>query len=292
MRTIAIVSALLGLIGTCPAAENGAGTPLNSSAPDRILKIWPSDAPGLIHPQAPETIGEGMRIRNVSVPELWVYLPKQPGTNRPAVMICPGGGFGHLSVGTHVQRAVQLFNDKGIVTIGLKYRTKYGKNDPAKDSLADCIQAMRQIRLHAKEWGIDQNNIGIQGYSAGGTVCINLLGHFDAGDPNSPNAVARESSRPDFIALMCPWPNQKPAAAYPILADPPPVFIASAEDDTIAPAAFALEIASALRAKGGETSLFIVPKGGHAAFHLGVSQGIGTSWPTTVIPMIMGKSSR
>lgn len=50
------------------------------------------------------------------------------------------------------------------------------------------------------------------------------------------------SSRPDFVALISPWPAKKPTTAYPILPNPPPVFIASAEDDPVAPPQFAREI--------------------------------------------------
>ena len=114
--------------------------------------------------------------------------------------------------------------------------------------------------------GIDPHRVGVQGYSAGSTVCLNLLGNFDSDDPTASDPVAQKSSRPDFVALMCPWPHYKVAAVYPVKTNPPPVFIASAEDDTIAPTAFALEIAEAVKQQGGKVTLFIVPTGGHGAF--------------------------
>ncbi len=251
--------------------------------PDRVIRLWNGDAPGLVTPVLnPETVDSTFTFRSVSVPELWVYLPDTPAQNRPAVMICPGGGFGSVGMGLHVLNAVKQFNDQGIVVVGLKYRTNYGGNNYVQDSLADSERAMRLIRYHATGWGIDPNRICVQGYSAGGTVCMNLLGNFDAGNAGSSDPVERLSSRPDSVALMCPWPNSRPSSAYPMPTDPPPAFIASAQDDTIAPTAFALEIGAALTNQGGTVEWFIVPTGGHSAFHYGVSTSPGAEWPTAL----------
>ena len=85
---------------------------------------------------------------------------------------------------------------------------------------------------------------------------------------------------------MCPWPNGKTIAHYPILPNPPPAFIASAEDDTVAPIAFAKEIAQAVKQQKGSVETFYVPNGGHAAFHYGVSKGTGTEWPNALLKML------
>ena len=251
--------------------------------PDQVIRLWAGDAPGLVTPVAnPETVDSTMAFRAVSVPNLWVYLPDTPAQNRPAVMICPGGGFGSVGMGLHVINAVKQFNDQGIAVIGLKYRTNYGGNNYVQDSLADSERAMRLIRYHAAGWGIDPNRICVQGYSAGGTVCMNLLGNFDAGNAGSSDPVERLSSRPDYVALMCPWPNSRTSSAYPMPTNPPPAFIASAQDDTVAPTSFALEIGAALTNQGGTVEWFIVPTGGHSAFHYGVSTSPGAEWPTAL----------
>ncbi len=253
--------------------------------PSKVLRLWPGDAPGLVTPaKAEEIVNE--RIRNVSVPELWVYLPERQDPKRAALLICPGGGYGHLAMGLHVGNVVKLFNDQGVVVLGLKYRTKYGANPVADDAVADCARAVRVIRQQADAWGIDPSRVGVQGYSAGGNIGLNLLGRYDAGDPQSADPVQRFSSRPDFMALMCPWPNGKLIADYPVLKNPPPVFIASAEDDKTAPTAFAMEIAEAVKNQGGKVQMFVVPTGGHGAFHYGVSKGDGEKWPEAFKPML------
>ena len=62
--------------------------------PNLILRLWPAEAPGLIQPVASETTDTNLLyLRNVSVPEMWIYLPKQPGTNRPGIMVCPAAAL-------------------------------------------------------------------------------------------------------------------------------------------------------------------------------------------------------
>lgn len=91
---------------------------------------------------------------------------------------------------------VDLLSAKGITVIGPKYRTRYGKNAAAADALADGARAVRIVRSKAKEWQLDPNRIGIQGYSAGANLCLNLLGNFDEGNPKSTDPIETLSSRP------------------------------------------------------------------------------------------------
>jgi len=254
--------------------------------PDQVVRLWPGDAPGLVSPVAQEVI-ENQRIVNVSVPELWVYLPKIQKANRAAIVISPGGGGHHLAMGTHVGNAIKVYHAQDVVVFGLKYRTRYGKNNVMQDAAADCRRALRIIRLRAAEWGIDPARIGIQGYSAGSAVCLGVLGSYDDGDPSASDAAEKMSSRPDFIAMMCLWPGLGKSEHCPIHANPPPVFMAAAEDDTTAPIAYTHEIAEKIKAQGGQVQLFVVPSGGHGAFDLGHSKGPGAKWPDELLPMIV-----
>lgn len=289
--TCGAVNVLIGCLLITVAAWSMASEPSTTDIPkswpktSQVLRLWPGDAPGLVAPAKAEAI-VNERIRNVSVPELWAYLPEQKGEKRAALLICPGGAYVHLAMGLHVGNVVKLFNDQGVVVFGLKYRTKYGANHVDDDAVADCARAVRLIRLHADEWGIDPARVGVQGYSAGANVGLNLLCRFDAGDAGAADPAERVSSRPDFVALMSPWANGKPITAYTVADHPPPVFIASAEDDKTAPTAFARAIADAVKKQGGEVQLFIVPSGGHGAFHYGVGNGPGMKWPEALRPML------
>lgn len=256
--------------------------------PDQIVRLWPGDAPGLVPSTNVECI-VNHRFKNVSVPELWVYRPQKEERNRAALMICPGGGYGILAMGLHVGNVVGMFNGQGVVVLALKYRTRYGTNNVAEDAVMDAKRGVRLIRHHAVEWGVDPARVGVQGYSAGANVCLNLLCRYDEGDPGAADPVEKQASRPDFVALMCPWPAGKAISAYTVQTNPPPVFIASAEDDKTATTAFAREIGDEVKRQGGRVEFFIVPTGGHGAFHYGVSTGPGGKWPEVFNPNVFGK---
>ena len=66
----------------------------------------------------------------------------------------------------------------------------------------DVARALRWVRAHAGEFKIDAHRVGIMGSSAGGHLASTLLTHFDAGNPDSADAVERQSSRPD-LGILC-----------------------------------------------------------------------------------------
>ncbi len=84
----------------------------------------------------------------------------------------------------------------------LKYRLGSRYHHPAP--LQDAARAIRLVRARAAEWQIDPKRIGILGFSAGGHVASTIGTHFDAGQPNSADAVEKVSSRPDVMVLIYP----------------------------------------------------------------------------------------
>jgi acetyl esterase/lipase len=250
--------------------------------PDAVIPLWPAGVPNLVSDGKAETF-VNERYANVSVPQLFVYLPPKGKASGTAVVICAGGGYGHLAMCLHVENVVQLLNDHGIAVFGLKYRTRYGSNNVVEDALADGKRAVRIVRSRAQEWGLDPHRIGVQGYSAGGNLCLNLAGRFDAGDPQAADPIEHFSCRPDFCVLMCPWPNKRAIDEFPLSRDAPPMFIANARDDKTAPLSFALAIDDKLKGLGVKEQLFVVDTGGHGAFHYGVVEGHGAAWPEALL---------
>lgn len=250
--------------------------------PNEVVRLWPGDAPGLVAGGKPESF-ENERYRNVSSPQLFVYLPPKEKARGTALVIAAGGGYAHLAMCLHVENVVKLLNDRGIAVFGLKYRTRYGDNNVAEDALADGKRAVRIVRSRAAEWGIDPGRIGVQGYSAGGHLALGLACRFDEGNPASPDPIERVASRPDFVVLMCPWPYQQSLDEFPLSKRSPPAFIASAKDDKTAPFAFATAIDERLKGLGVREMLFSPDSGGHGAFHVGLVEGLGGQWPEALV---------
>lgn len=116
-------------------------------------------------------------------PSMQVIIPFLPentngGGSRPALVLIHGGGWtgGDPTV---FFPAARYFASRGVPSFSIGYRlVRSGTNDPTvADCLADCRSAMRYLRIHAKEYGIDPNRIAVLGDSAGGhlTACLGTI---------------------------------------------------------------------------------------------------------------------
>jgi acetyl esterase/lipase len=245
------------------------------------VRLWDDGPPGVLPGATPGSDDGTGRYWNVGIPSLWVYSPESPPPEggRIALIVCCGGGYSHLTRLVGADGAVEAFLPKGVVLVALRYRTTPPSESVETDALADGQRAIRLVRANAEKWGIHPHKIGVFGWSAGAHLTLNVASHFDEGNANAPDPIDRVSSRPDFVAMLSPWPSRpaRPISDYPIGPDAPPAFIASAEDDTTAPVTFARSIATAYQKAGVEHQLFVTESGGHGAFTIG-APGEGGKW--------------
>lgn len=249
-------------------------------APREIL-LWDTVPPGFIEGahKAWPGVGEGgvKLVSRIGIPSIVVHVPRAPGKNRKAVILCPGGAYQALASVDNGNGTLDPFLKDGFVVIVLKYRTVPNPRQAELDALVDAKRAVRLVRHRAAEWDIDPAQIGVVGWSAGGNLALNLASDTDRGDPRASDPVERRSCRPDFVAMLCPWPTSRPASAYPISKDAPPAFVASAKDDKAAPTRFAVGIADAYEKAGVPCHLWVIESGGHRAFSYD-STGEGSRW--------------
>ncbi len=257
-----------GLDKEVPLTGGGSVKPL-------CLNLWDGPAPGQVLTAKPEVDDGTGRIRGVSIPGVLVYLPakdKLAASGGTCVIECMGGSYDHLTRLVGANNTVSVMVPKGIAVVSLKYRLKPVSTDVEKDAVADGKRALRFVRAHAAEWGIDPAKVGLLGWSAGGNLILSLSTHLEkdgAGDPQAKDPVERESCRPDFVTMLSPWPNGKKIDAYPATKEGqgmPPAFIGSARDDTTAPFAFAQAIKTNWAGMGGKVEFMEVPTGNHGAF--------------------------
>jgi endo-1,4-beta-xylanase len=88
-------------------------------------------------------------------------------------------------------------------------------------ALADMQRALRLVRSRATEWGIVTNRIGVMGFSAGGELAFLSAMRFEPGEADATDSIARQSSRPDFQALIYPGSSRR---IEPVT-NSPPVFL-------------------------------------------------------------------
>ncbi len=102
-----------------------------------------------------------------------VFYPHKLGHKaRPAILLIHGGGWRSGSRDQQVPMAQQLAA-RGYVTTTVEYRLSPEAKYPA--AVYDLKSAIKWVRLHAKDYGINKNKIAVLGCSAGGQLAA-LLG--------------------------------------------------------------------------------------------------------------------
>ncbi len=122
------------------------------------------------------------------------------GKLRPAVVICPGGGYGHLS-------------SREGEPIAMKYLSMGYHAFVLSCSLAPvCFPAALQelafliakIRHHGEAWGIDCNKIIVSGFSAGGHLACSLGALWNQPFVYEPLGLTKEDIQPNGMILCYP----------------------------------------------------------------------------------------
>ncbi len=148
------------------------------------------------------------KVRDVEL-NLWVFKPDdwKTGDKRPAVVFFFGGGWKAGSPEQFTEQCKYLAK-RGMVAITADYRVSSRNNTKAIDCVEDARDAMRWVRSHAKELGIDPNRIAAGGGSAGGHIAACLGTIF-------PEEREKTSSRPDAMLLFNPACVMAPMEGVP-----------------------------------------------------------------------------
>ena len=131
------------------------------------LYIWPGTVPGQSVPKAAATIipveGGGSRITDVTNPLMCVFKPKAGKNNNKAIIVCPGGGYVRLAEDYEGFTVAEWLANLGYSTFVLRYRVPNNR----AGALMDIQRALKYVRHHAKQFGIDTSKIAAMGFSAG-----------------------------------------------------------------------------------------------------------------------------
>lgn len=202
-----------------------------------------------------------------------VFLPENP-TGR-AVVGCPGGGYSHLSMQNEGTDWAPYFNSQGIAYGVLTYRMPKGDRTIP---MGDAQNAVKLMRDSAAVWGVNPNDVGIMGFSAGGHLASVTATQAPVG------------SRPDFQILFYPVISMDERASHKgsvvgFLGDgrsdeklvrafssdrqvrshttPPAILIMAGDDNAVPPMTNGLSYYMALRKAGVPAALHVYSSGGH-----------------------------
>ncbi len=136
---------------------------------------------------------------------LWIYKPKgwKPSDARPCVLWFFGGGW---KVGSPQQFVAQskYFAKRGLVSIVADYRVESRHGSSPFDSVEDARSAMRWLKVHATELGIDEDKIAAAGGSSGGHLALACEVFSEANKTTDAVAI---SARPAALILFNPVVN-------------------------------------------------------------------------------------
>ncbi len=136
------------------------------------IDLWPAekwDAAARENPAIIETGVPGWghrRVSKVRVPQLYAHQPASATKPTAAVIICPGGGYQHLSLDKEGHDVARWFAERGMTGIVLRYRLPAEPGD--QSPFADVERAIRLVRAQATQLNVLSDKIGVMGFSAGG----------------------------------------------------------------------------------------------------------------------------
>ncbi len=204
------------------------------------------------------------------------------GFDRPAVVVCPGGGYSMCSPREADPIALQ-YSAKGYNTFVLYYTV--GDNAVFPKPLIDLSKAIKIIRENADEWGVLPNKIAVLGFSAGGHLCASLGVHWNLPEVMEKSGCMNGENQPNALILGYPvittrsWlkPHlEKLGAGRPIdeaekLLDcslnvgshTPPAFLVHTFMDNAVSVEESMDFARALNSKNIPFELHIFPEGCH-----------------------------
>ena len=233
-----------------------------------------------------------MRLQRIDLPTggvLTAYLhetsPQAPYPicqRRPALIICPGGGYEHIAFREQDPPAM-AFLHMGLQVFTLEYDLKEkAKNKKPLEQLACSIQMVRE---NSSQWNIDPDRVLVMGFSAGGHLAATLGVHWN--DPElllrceeenprtlRPDGMIRcypvitmgeytHGSTREFISADSSEPLDYWSLETQVTPDTPPVFLWHTVDDTAVPVQNSLLIANALVSAGVSCECHLFPHGPH-----------------------------
>ena len=227
-----------------------------------------------------------IRYSKVTQPTLEIHLPEAGKANGTAIVIIPGGGYGIVSYTNEGTDIAREFNKMGIAAFILKYRLPSDKimADKTIGPLQDAQQAIKTVRMRAKEWGVDTAKVGIIGFSAGGHLASTAGTHFNKSVIDNKEKI---NLRPDFMILMYPVislteelmhkgsrdnligsnPSIQLTSLYSnntqVTEKTPPTILIHAGDDRTVKVENSLRFYESLLRCGVPAEMHIYPKGGH-----------------------------
>jgi len=179
-----------------------AETPFVPAKPDSATSLYTVKDSYKLSGKHLAALAYKVRYKETPLEDLYLYILRpqiKSGYALPAIVYFTGGGW----VGGNVYGQIPnpaWFRDHGIIGIEADYRVKSRHGTSPVECIQDAKSAIRYVREHAVELGIDPSKIIAAGGSAGGHLAACTF--LDGGDTTGENLEI--SSKPNALVLHNP----------------------------------------------------------------------------------------
>ncbi|MGK0427530.1 MAG: acetyl esterase/lipase [Ulvibacter sp.] len=238
-----------------------------------------------------EELYETICLFNITQPTLTVYKAKGNNLGN-AVVIIPGGGYELVAMYHEGYDVAEKLSAQGITAAVLKYRipNPESSSQPNLVPLADTRRALQLLRNMSGEYGIDEEKVGVMGFSAGSHLATVASLWKTDNKEEKPNYSAQIYGVTDLTEANMKWlekslyfrkltneeVNQNTLLDL-VTANTPPTFLVHAYDDAVCNVEETTLYAKKLFEHNVLVETHLFPKGGHG-FGLGRSKDGTDQW--------------
>jgi acetyl esterase/lipase len=225
-----------------------------------------------------------VRLGDVTVPTITLYLAPKAKNTGAAVVVFPGGGYRIVAIDLEGTEVCDWLNSIGVNCLLVKYRVPgTGPYPKSSAALQDAQRALGIAREHAAEWGVDPKRVGVLGFSAGAHLSAAVSTHYDQRLYPRVDAADDQSCKPDFALIIYPGYLALADKDFaftpdiPVTKETPSTFLVQAEDDPVH-VENVIQYFMALKKAGVAAELHVYTKGGHG-YGLRPTELPVTHWP-------------
>lgn len=215
-----------------------------------------------------------------------VYQPQNNANGAGVLFMVSGGWYSKWSKPENRIAWFKPLLDEGFTVFSVRHGSSPKFTIP--EVVEDVRRSVRYIRLHAKEYGVNPDQLGVWGGSAGGHLSLVLGTTSDAGDPQQNDPVFQTTDRVaavvayypptdlrSFVDEKSPYYHRFPALQFPaeqaadyspllhVTPDDPPTLLIHGDQDKLVPISHSENIMKELQAQKVPAELLVIKNAAH-----------------------------
>ncbi|MBQ2023657.1 MAG: alpha/beta hydrolase [Alistipes sp.] len=245
------------------------------SGADEVVQYWNnSTAPHSNGITDDETIDDKLNMSQTTYTDLYIYKADPAKATGQGVVVIPGGGYYKLSMLYDGFMIAKYLRSIGVTAIIVKYRLPNGNREVP---IEDAVAGLRYMRAEGHKWGVDPEQVGMLGSSAGGHLTALATHSLPVEERPKFNILIYPSISGDmwsnyrlqncFERLLGKWRTQvdieNNSCENLVTPDTPPTLLLHTHEDTTVPSTSSTSYYKALKCHGVRSALYLYPTGAH-----------------------------